>query len=184
MSHMTVVDLFRKYWFVKVILSLWLLSSIFILILLNRIDSIVNVTLYQYGLQPSMNWLGPYWFALRLIYVFMAVPAVFSFIVLIVGFGKTDNDADRVHKRINGKLSKEQAQIARENSMLIKCVKCGKVFNKPLTMLDFSSGKPRMANVCPYCNHVLENAVDKGPNGRIRTEFEEVHPEQNETLPT
>jgi DNA-directed RNA polymerase subunit RPC12/RpoP len=181
---MAVVDLFRKYWFVKVVLSLWLVSSIFILVLLSRIDSIVNDTLYTYNLTFNMNWYGPYRFALLLIYLFMAVPAVFSFIVLIAGFGKTDNDADHVRKRLNGKLSKEQAQIARENSMLIKCVKCGKVFNKPLTMLDFSSGKPRMANVCPYCNHVLENAVDKGPNGRIRTEFEEVHPEQNETLPT
>jgi len=181
---MAVTELFRKYWFVKVILSLWLVSSIFILLLLNRIDSIVNGTLYQYGLQSSMNWLGPYWFALRLIYVFMAVPAVFSFIVLIAGFGKTDSGTDQIHKRGNGKLSREQARLARENSMLIKCVKCGKVFSKPLTMLDFSTGKPRMANVCPYCNSVLENAVDRGPNGRIRTEFEEVSPEQNETLPT
>ena len=180
---MTVVDIFRKYWFVKVILSLWLVSSIFILLLLNRIDSIVNGTLYQYGLQSSMNWLGPYWFALRLIYVFMAVPAVFSLVVLVAGFGKAGEDADQPSRRVNGKLSREQTRIARENSMLIKCVKCGKVFNKPLTMLDFSTGKPRMANVCPYCNQVLENAVDKGPSERVKTEFE-VRPEPNETLPS
>ena len=179
---MNVIDVFRKYWFVKVILSLWLVSSIFILLLLSRIDSIVNVTLYQYGLQSSMSWLGPYWFALRLIYVFMAVPAVFSFVVLVAGLGKPSNGAGQLGRRVNGKFSREQTRMARENSMLIKCVKCGKVFNKPLTMLDFSTGKPRMANVCPYCNHVLENSVDKGPNERVR-EFEVGHPEQDKTLP-
>jgi DNA-directed RNA polymerase subunit RPC12/RpoP len=176
MSRMTVIDLFRKYWFVKVILSLWLVSSILILLLLNRIDSIVNVTLYQYGLQSSTNWLDPYWISLRLIYVFLAVPIVFSAVVLIAGFGKTDDGANRVNKRVNGKLSNNQAQIMRENSMLIRCIRCGKVFNKPLTMLDFSNGKPRLANVCPYCNHVLGSADDKASNERIKAEFEKEVP--------
>ncbi|HML02100.1 MAG TPA: hypothetical protein VK487_01870 [Candidatus Bathyarchaeia archaeon] len=173
---MVAIDLFRKYWFVKVILSLWLVSSIFVLLLLNRIDSIVNVTLYQYGLQPNMNWLDPYWISLRLIYVFLAVPIAFSALVLIAGFAKAGDGANKVYRRVNGKLSTNQAQIARENSMLIRCIKCGKVFNKPLTMLDFSNGKPRLANVCPYCNHVLGSTDDKGSNERIKVEFEKEAP--------
>jgi len=35
------------------------------------------------------------------------------------------------------------------------CKKCGKVFTQPLCMFDFKSGKPRLINVCPYCNTVL-----------------------------
>ena len=35
------------------------------------------------------------------------------------------------------------------------CSKCGKVFSQPLCMFDFKSGKPRLVNVCPYCNAVL-----------------------------
>jgi DNA-directed RNA polymerase subunit RPC12/RpoP len=60
--------------------------------------------------------------------------------------------------------------------MLIRCVKCGKVFNKPLTMLDFSNGKPQLANACPYCNHVLGITDDKGSNERIKAEFEKEVP--------
>jgi len=120
--------------------------------------------------------LNPYWISLRLIYLFLAVPAVFSAVVLIAGFLKTDNGANKVNKRINGKLSNNQAQITRENSMLIRCIKCGKVFNKPLTMLDFSNGKPKLANVCPYCNHILGSTEDKGSNERLKAEFEKEVP--------
>jgi hypothetical protein len=35
------------------------------------------------------------------------------------------------------------------------CNKCGKVFTQPLCMFDFKSGKPRLVNVCPYCNAIL-----------------------------
>jgi hypothetical protein len=35
------------------------------------------------------------------------------------------------------------------------CNKCGKVFTQPLCMFDFKSGKPRLVNVCPYCNALL-----------------------------
>ena len=176
MDRLVVTELFRKYWFVKVILSLWLVSSIFILLLLSRIDSIVNVTLYQYGLQPSVNWLNPYWISLRLIYIFLAVPIAFSAVVLVSGFGKPNDSAKRINKRINDKPNNHQAHIERENSMLIRCIKCGKVFNKPLAMLDFSNGKPRLANVCPYCNHVLGSTDEKGSNERIKAEFEKEVP--------
>jgi hypothetical protein len=29
------------------------------------------------------------------------------------------------------------------------------VFTQPLCMFDFKSGKPRLVNVCPYCNTIL-----------------------------
>jgi uncharacterized Zn-finger protein len=52
------------------------------------------------------------------------------------------------------------AKALEQNHMLISCPKCKKVFSKPLVMLDFSSGKTRLVNVCPYCNHVLGSAEE------------------------
>jgi len=52
---------------------------------------------------------------------------------------------------------------AKENNggLLISCPSCKKVFNRPLVMLDFSSGKTRLVNICPYCNHTLGEASDQ-----------------------
>jgi len=57
---------------------------------------------------------------------------------------------------INGVEAKEN------NGLLISCPHCKKVFNRPLVMLDFSSGKTRLVNICPYCNHTLGEASDNG----------------------
>lgn len=163
---LSMMDTLRKYWFVKAVLALWLASVVPVLLLLSRIDSIVHGDLYNFGLQFSVAWADPYWTALHLIYVSLAVPAVFSVVVLIVGLKGTGEGATRATTQAGAKLS-TQARVVRENSMLIRCIKCGKVFGKPLTMLDFSNGKPRLANVCPYCNHVLGSADDKGTSTRI-----------------
>jgi uncharacterized Zn-finger protein len=47
------------------------------------------------------------------------------------------------------------------NSMVISCPSCKKVFGRPLVMLNFEGGKTRLVNVCPYCNHVLGNAENE-----------------------
>ena len=52
-----------------------------------------------------------------------------------------------------------------------------KAFSKPLVMLDFSGGKTRLENVCPYCNHVLgsvEIEVGKEDVGVFGLEKKEV----------
>lgn len=57
------------------------------------------------------------------------------------------------------------ARVAEQNHMLISCPKCRRVFGKPLVMLDFSGGKTRLVNVCPYCNNVFGCVeVDEGGN--------------------
>jgi uncharacterized Zn-finger protein len=38
---------------------------------------------------------------------------------------------------------------------IISCPKCKKMFRRPLVMLDFGGSKPRLVNVCPYCNQIL-----------------------------
>lgn len=47
------------------------------------------------------------------------------------------------------------------NGMIISCPKCKKVFSRPLVMLDFGGGKPKLVNVCPYCNQALGSTDEK-----------------------
>ena len=53
-----------------------------------------------------------------------------------------------------------EVEAKENNGLLISCPSCKKVFNRPLVMLDFSSGKTRLVNICPYCNHTLGEASD------------------------
>lgn len=48
-----------------------------------------------------------------------------------------------------------------DNSMVITCPKCRKVFGRPLNMLDFSRGQAQLVNVCPYCNYILGSTVEE-----------------------
>jgi hypothetical protein len=52
-----------------------------------------------------------------------------------------------------------------DNSMVITCPKCKKVFGRPLNMLDFSKGSAQLVNVCPYCNYILGSATEDSSDG-------------------
>ena len=54
-----------------------------------------------------------------------------------------------------------EVEAKENNGLLISCPRCKKVFNRPLVMLDFSSGKTRLVNICPYCSHTLGEASDQ-----------------------
>ena len=144
----------------RVVMILWFISSALIVVLLGRIDQIVHVDLYNYKLQFSSNWAEPYWFSLRMIYVFLGVPIAASAVALVVSFmRKTSLEAVEKHvetKPISGKTpAVKETPAPKENSMLISCPKCKKVFSKPLSMLEFIGGKTQLVSACPYCNHVL-----------------------------
>ncbi len=55
--------------------------------------------------------------------------------------------------------SDEEQEVEGGKAILMSCPNCKKIFRSPLIALDFSSGKPRMVNVCPYCKHVLGKYV-------------------------
>lgn len=149
----------------RVALVLWLVSSVFILFLLSKIDSIVHVDLYHYGLQFDLAWAGSYWIALRMIYVFLAVPIVVSGAALVSGFWRRGGGKHVPPVSVVSKPSGGAVQPSRENHMVVSCPGCKKLFSKPLVMLDFSGGKTRLVNVCPYCNCVLGDA-DSGERDR------------------
>jgi len=167
-------ELFGNGWFVRVVLVLWLVSAVFVLFLLGRIDWIVHGELYGYGLQFSPEWAVPYWGVLRAIQLFLAVPVVFSVVCLGLDVWSCIKDR-RGGRGVAGverkpvasvkPLKKSVREVVGENHMLVSCPKCHKVFSKPLVMLDFSGGKTRLVNVCPYCNHVLGSAEEAEKEG-------------------
>jgi len=40
----------------------------------------------------------------------------------------------------------------------IKCPHCGRSFTQPLRMLDFQGDRPRIVEICPFCNETMRSA--------------------------
>ncbi|MEM2742013.1 MAG: hypothetical protein QXD95_07705 [Nitrososphaeria archaeon] len=159
---MTWKNLLENGWIAKITIILWLVSAIFILVLIERIDWIIHHDLYNFGLQFNHEWASAYWTMVKMIYVFLAVPIIlsatyFGLEIWRLFKGKHDHASIDEIARL-AKLAKPQQKAkttTQQDHMLISCPKCKRVFSKPLVMLDFSTGKSRLINVCPYCNFVL-----------------------------
>jgi len=137
--------------------------------LILQVDNIVNVLLYGYGLKFSDEWATPYWTFLRLTLALLggiAAVNVFSIIYMTMSRRATPTPKTAkpsmkpVLKTPQREIEKEKIPPKEDNGIEIAaipmvCNKCGKVFTQPLCMFDFASGKPRLVNVCPYCNHIL-----------------------------
>ncbi len=152
--------------------------AIAVAVLLLQVDRIVNVSLYSFGLQFDYEWATPYWTFLRLglgLLGCLAAVNVFSLIYIILTHeppvhreptairSKPSLKALRqevVREKAHIKTSEEESREVKTDGVEVValpmvCNKCGKVFSQPLCMFDFKSGKPRLVNVCPYCNAVL-----------------------------
>lgn len=165
---MGLFDLLRAPTFGKVILLVWLFCSVLLVFLIQKIDSIVHGQLYNFGLQFSYVWADPYWNALHLIYVLLAVPGILSAIALIAGLAKPSRP--RVVKRARKGTNRSQLRRTRNQSASFRCANCGRVFSKPKTMLTLRDGKLQSANVCPYCKHVLGKADERHPSESVVVE--------------
>jgi len=242
------------WWISYVVLGVWIVNGALIIYLLNQIDSIVNVQLYDYGLQFSAQWADSYWGSSRLMLVFLGVPMALSAAVFVAGFRRFRKKAPAIFGKKKAEPEAEPPQIeasqaetpevpaeedqtvapetapeeeteeelttevesepeteqepeieqepesviepqleviqpeeiqveqvnpeadavecveepevveeprAKEcNGSLISCPNCNKMFNRPLVMLDFSSGTTRLVNICPFCNHILGKTSD------------------------
>jgi len=144
--------------------------AIAVVLLIYEVDGIVNVSLYDYGLVFSDEWAIPYWMFLRLALGLVGGIAclnVFAIVYEIMG-RKIVPTPKVVKPRLSSaptlksepKVVKEKKPVREDDGVQITalpsvCNKCGKVFSQPLCMFDFKSGKPRLVNVCPYCNALL-----------------------------
>jgi hypothetical protein len=161
---MTIRSLLGSPVVLRVAVLLWLVSAGFVVVLFGKIDNIVHGQLYNFGLQFSLDWAVGYWSFARLIYLCLAVPGVFSCVVLVFSFFAKNNGESRVVRRDTRSVNRK-TQGMKENNMVISCPHCRKMFGKPLTMLDFASGKGKLVNVCPYCNRILGDVDEKGKAG-------------------
>ena len=154
-------------WFAKMVFVMWLVSSVFVVVLLGQIDGIVHGRLYDFGLTFSYDWAVPYWTNLRLIYICLTFPAFLTVGMFVFGFwsylrGGRVPVVRQVEETKRDKVSEESAR----DSMLIACSKCGKRFSRPILMLDFSGGKTKLVNVCPFCGARL--GENNGGNVEVR----------------
>jgi uncharacterized Zn-finger protein len=148
--------------------------------LLYQVDTLIHSTLYGYGLQFSPEWAVPYWTFERLALGLMggiAGVSILSAIYLVLSIRAPPlTRATPVRQRLEITQPQEEPQKRAQQqpaqkkraperevdedgveiaALPLVCNKCGKVFTQPLCMFDFKSGKPRLVNVCPYCNAVL-----------------------------
>jgi hypothetical protein len=156
-----------------------LMATVCVAFSLSVLDNIVHGTLYNYGLQFSYDWASPYWNALRAVQAFLVLTAVSTLVSAFYVYRKYI----RVHakpevRRIEVKGEKlkplpipsapstppvssapsfamEPEPRASSSSGLVKCAHCNRVFAQPLRMLDFHSERPRIVNICPFCNEVI-----------------------------
>lgn len=157
--------------------------AIAVVVVLYQIGLIAHGSMYGYGLIFDYEWAIPYWTFERIAYVLLGcIAGVNGFLVAFTFLTHKEllhlKPSQTLQKQMPLRsksalrnLSKEtetmKAPTKAEKTALqsgdgvdivalpIVCNNCGKVFTQPLCMFDFKSGKPRLVNVCPYCNTVL-----------------------------
>jgi len=129
---------------------------------LTLFDNIVHGTLYNYGLQFSYDWANPYWTLLRTVQVLIGMTAALTVINLIYVYRKYIYTKSQVSLKRDVKKvmspsirEPEPARDTQRVGVLVKCTHCNRVFSQPLRMLDFHSDRPRIINICPFCNEVI-----------------------------
>jgi uncharacterized Zn-finger protein len=156
---MNVKGFLRGSWFQRTVLLAWIVSSGLVFFSQKTIDGIVNGTLYNYGLQFSEIWHGPYWTFANMLYYSQYVCIGLSGVALGSGFLKKKEVQEEPPKFTEEVTRNAFArEEANGRGIVIACSSCKKNVSKPLVMLDFSEGKAKLVNVCPYCNAVLGSA--------------------------
>lgn len=61
-----------------------------------------------------------------------------------------------------------------DDSGLNRCPHCGKTFTQPLRMLDFQGERPRIVNICPFCNEIIASVPREEAGEQTR---DDVHQE-------
>lgn len=157
------------------VLAIWIASAAFGMYLLTRFDTLVHSQLYNFGLQFDHAWADSYYFYTQLMAVALGVPMVLSVFFIAIGFKRKIDKKPEPAPKQESKVTQPQPRpvVCEErkakvkennngnNSMVISCPSCKKVFSRPLVMLNFEGGKTRLVNVCPYCNRLLGNAENE-----------------------
>lgn len=132
-----------------------LIASVSVAYLLTIIDSIVHNQLYQFGLRFSYDWASPYWMILRISLALLGLIAVAASMNITFVLWKRLKRPRIVEAPTEEEEKVQKAEAARPSSgvpSLFRCTSCGRSITHPLRMLDFHSQRPKMVNICPFCN--------------------------------
>jgi len=158
---------------------------------LNLLDNLVQGTLYNYGLQFSYDWANPYWMTLRIVQALLGLSMVLTLVNTVyvlkmygleafrmpkiglkptisnieepktpkIGFKKPKIEITATEKStLSSTMGRQFSDIP---SSMFKCGHCEKIFAQPLRMLDFHQDRPRIVNICPFCNEIIYTASRK-----------------------
>jgi len=143
---------------IEVLISvLALVAAVSVAYLLTIIDFIVHHQLYRFGLQFSYDWANPYWTVLRIslgLLGFIAVLSSFNIAHFIWKRLRKPKAVKRAEKAelVEPVEVEETGLVSPSVPTLYQCTSCGRSITHPLRMLDFHSQRPRMVNICPFCN--------------------------------
>jgi len=147
---------------IQVLVSiLALISAVSVAYLLTLIDSIVHSQLYQFGLNFSYDWADPYWMVLKASLALLGLTAAAASMNITYFFWtkmrKPQMKKPKVRQQEVSGVTEEEAkpEVAPQDTAmpsLFRCTSCGRSITHPLRMLDFNSQRPKMINICPFCN--------------------------------
>jgi len=131
---------------------------------LTLLDNIVHSTLYNYGLDFSYEWANPYWNMLRIVQALIGLAAAFTVVSSLYAYkryvcSKSAISLTKGEERVASPPTISASKQLNETQLakgLVKCTHCQRVFAQPLRMLDFRSDRPRIINICPFCNEFIE----------------------------
>lgn len=134
-----------------------LIAAVSVAYLLTIIDSIIHNQLYQFGLQFSYDWAYPYWMILRSCQILLGLTAAVASINLTYFLWKRLKMPETAKVAEEAKIAEEvaKAEVVPRGAgipSLYQCTSCGRSITHPLRMLDFHAQRPKMINICPFCN--------------------------------
>jgi len=73
-------------WINRTLLIVIIVLSGIVMFVINQVDSIIHVQLYQYGLEFNPDWANPYWNYAKIMNVGLAATIGVSAVILLLGF--------------------------------------------------------------------------------------------------
>ena len=154
--------------FVFTVLILTIVVSVFYS--LTLLDNIVHGSLYYYGLTFSYDWANPYWMTFKIVQALLGLTIILTlvntvYVYKIYGHSelrmpKIEAKKPEIKVTVNEKSTVCPPTIEQQLSGvppgMVKCGHCGKIFAQPLRMLEFHEDRPRMINICPFCNELIQ----------------------------
>jgi hypothetical protein len=158
----------RGSWFVRLVLASWIVCAVSVIVLFKNMELIVHGELYYYGLLFNPAWADPYRLLTWLVYFFLGIPLVLSWIALVSSFFNIE-EAKKRETAVLQRVGPPQGIIKRESLRVIEDVTSrvesvgelpGKVeFAEETPELSQSVKTVNNGTSCPHCHKIFGRAL-------------------------